>query len=184
DAMIAITPVSAYLHAATMVKAGVYLLMRFTPLYAGQPAWAAALVGIGLVTAVFGAFLALRQYALKALLAYSTVSQLGLLVATTGIGTPAALAAATAHTFAHALFKATLFMLVGIIDPEAGSRDIRDLSGLRRVMPVTATLTGLAALSLAGVPPMLGFVSKESIFEAMLEAPGPVWAGAAAAAGA
>ena len=184
DAMVAITPVSAYLHAATMVKAGLYLLMRFTPIYAGETMWTATLVTIGLVTAVTGAFFALRQYDLKSLLAYSTVSQLGLLVATTGIGTPEALAAASLHLLAHALFKATLFMLVGIIDHEAGSRDIRELSGLRRVMPVTATLTGMAALSLAGIPPAVGFVSKESIFEAMAGIPGPAWAGVAAGAGA
>jgi multicomponent Na+:H+ antiporter subunit A len=180
DAMVAITPVSAYLHAATMVKAGVYLLMRFSPLFADQPAWVGTLLVIGLTTAIVGALLALRQYDLKALLAYSTVSQLGLLVATTGLGTPEALGAGSVHLLAHALFKATLFMLVGIIDHEAGSRDIRELSGLRRVMPVTATLTGLAALSLAGVPPLIGFVSKESIFEAMLGAPGPDWAGVVA----
>src|SRR5690606_12229560 len=127
-AMVAITPVSAYLHAATMVKAGIYLLMRFTPVYGGQVAWQAGLLIIGLATAIFGAALALRQHDLKALLAYSTVSQLGLLVAVTGVGTPHALTAAVAHTVAHALYKATLFMLVGIIDREAGSRDVRELS--------------------------------------------------------
>ncbi|WP_411574748.1 hydrogen gas-evolving membrane-bound hydrogenase subunit E [Streptomyces fradiae] len=164
-AMVAVTPVSAYLHAATMVKAGVYLLLRFSAVYAGQPGWSLALLTVGLVTAVLGALQALREYDLKALLAYSTVSQLGLLVAAIGVGTTAALAAAVLHTFAHALFKATLFMLVGVIDQEAGSRDIRTLSGLRRVMPVTATLTGLAGLSLAGVPPLIGFVSKESLFQ-------------------
>jgi len=169
SAMVAVTPVSAYLHAATMVKAGIYLLIRFSPVYAVEPAWTVTLVIGGLATALLGAFLALRQHDLKALLAYSTVSQLGLLVAVIGVGTAAALAAAILHTIAHALFKATLFMLVGIIDREAGSRDIRQLSGLRRVMPVTATLTGLAAMSMAGLPPLLGFVSKETIFEALIE---------------
>ncbi|MFY1637509.1 hydrogen gas-evolving membrane-bound hydrogenase subunit E [Solwaraspora sp. WMMB335] len=169
SAMVAITPVSAYLHAATMVKAGIYLLIRFSPIYAAQAAWTIALVLVGLGTALLGAFLALRQHDLKAMLAYSTVSQLGLLVGVIGVGTPAALAAAILHTVAHALFKATLFMLVGIIDREAGSRDIRQLSGLRRVMPVTATLTGLAAMSMAGLPPLLGFVSKEAIFEALIK---------------
>ncbi|MFY1699189.1 hydrogen gas-evolving membrane-bound hydrogenase subunit E [Solwaraspora sp. WMMA2101] len=168
SAMVAITPVSAYLHAATMVKAGIYLLIRFSPIYADQPAWTITLVLGGLGTAVLGAFLALRQHDLKAMLAYSTVSQLGLLVGVIGVGTTAALAAAVLHTVAHALFKATLFMLVGIIDREAGSRDIRQLSGLRRVMPVTATLTGLAAMSMAGLAPLLGFVSKEAIFEALI----------------
>ncbi|MFE1576008.1 hydrogen gas-evolving membrane-bound hydrogenase subunit E [Streptomyces fradiae] len=181
-AMVAITPVSAYLHAATMVKAGVYLLLRFSAVYAGQPGWSLALLAVGLVTAVLGALQALREYDLKALLAYSTVSQLGLLVAAIGVGTTAALAAAVLHTFAHALFKATLFMLVGVIDQEAGSRDIRTLSGLRRVMPVTATLTGLAGLSLAGVPPLIGFVSKESLFQGFAGA--GVFPGAGLVAGA
>ncbi|MFV2124683.1 hydrogen gas-evolving membrane-bound hydrogenase subunit E [Micromonospora sp. LOL_013] len=169
SAMVAITPVSAYLHAATMVKAGIYLLIRFSPIYAEQAAWTIVLVLGGLGTALAGAFLALRQHDLKAMLAYSTVSQLGLLVGVIGVGTPAALAAAVLHTVAHALFKATLFMLVGIIDREAGSRDIRQLSGLRHVMPVTATLTGLAAMSMAGLPPLLGFVSKEAIFDALIK---------------
>jgi multicomponent Na+:H+ antiporter subunit A len=180
-AMVAITPVSAYLHAATMVKAGIYLLMRFTPIYGAEPAWQATLISVGLLTAVVGAALALRQHDLKSLLAYSTVSQLGLITAVTGIGTSVGLAAAVVHTFAHALFKATLFMLVGIIDREAGSRDVRELGGLIRVMPVTATLTGLAGLSMAGVPPLLGFVSKETIFEALGTADFAAWAGPAAA---
>jgi multicomponent Na+:H+ antiporter subunit A len=180
-AMVAITPVSAYLHAATMVKAGIYLLMRMSPVYAGLLVWQVTLIAVGLLTAVVGAALALRQHDLKALLAYSTVSQLGLLVAVTGVGTPVALAAATVHTIAHALFKATLFMLVGIIDREAGSRDIRELGGLRRVMPVTATLTGLAGLSMAGVPPLIGFVSKETIFQGLAETAVAAWSGAVAA---
>jgi multicomponent Na+:H+ antiporter subunit A len=180
-AMVAITPVSAYLHAATMVKAGIYLLLRFTTVYAGQPTWSLTLVAVGLVTAIVGALRALREHDLKSLLAYSTVSQLGLLVAAIGVGTTVALAAAVLHTFAHALFKATLFMLVGIIDREAGSRDIRQISGLRRVMPVTATLTGLAGLSLAGVAPMIGFVSKESLFQGFASAALFPGAGAVAA---
>ncbi|UGY94549.1 hydrogen gas-evolving membrane-bound hydrogenase subunit E [Streptomyces gobiensis] len=181
-AMAAITPVSAYLHAAAMVKAGIYLMMRFSPLYAGQAAWSATLVTVGLVTAVYGAMWALRQHDLKALLAYSTISQLGLLTAVIGVGTATAMAAAMLHTIAHALFKATLFMLVGIIDKEAGSRDIRELSGLRRVMPTTALMTGLAGLSLAGVPPLIGFVSKEFLFKGFLEADFAPWAGPVATA--
>ena len=181
-AMVAMTPVSAYLHAATMVKAGIYLLMRTTPLFAGQPAWSALLITVGLASAVAGAFMALREHDLKAILAQSTVSQLGLLIAVIGVGTPTALAAAMLHTFAHALFKATLFMLAGIIDKETGSRDIRELSGLRRVMPITATVTGLAALSMAGVPPMLGFVSKEYLFQGLLQADFAPWAGPVAGA--
>ncbi|UOX99963.1 hydrogen gas-evolving membrane-bound hydrogenase subunit E [Blastococcus sp. PRF04-17] len=176
-AMVAMTPVSAYLHAATMVKAGIYLLMRVSPVFSGLPAWSALLVSVGLTSAVVGAFMALRQHDLKAILAHSTVSQLGFLVAAIGVGTSTALAAAMLHTFAHALFKATLFMLVGIIDKETGSRDIRQLSGLRRVMPVTATVTGLAGLSMAGVPPLLGFVSKEYLFQGLFQADFAPWAG-------
>ncbi|MEV5743878.1 hydrogen gas-evolving membrane-bound hydrogenase subunit E [Microbispora rosea] len=181
-AMVAITPVSAYLHAATMVKAGIYLLLRFSTIYAGVPGWSVTLVTAGLVTALLGAARALREHDLKAMLAHSTVSQLGLLVAAIGVGTTVALAAAILHTFAHALFKATLFMLVGVIDREAGSRDIRELSGLMRVMPATASLTGLAALSLAGVPPLIGFVSKESLFQGFTSAGGLPGSGALAGA--
>ena len=177
DAMVAITPVSAYLHAATLVKAGVYLLLRTSPMFADQPAWHLVLMSVGLTTAVFGAVQALRQNDLKSLLAYSTVSQLGFIIALVGVGTTASLAAAALLTLAHALFKATLFMLVGIIDREAGSRDVRELSGLRRVMPVTAVLTGLAALSMAGVPPMVGFVAKEESFYAFIGVSDATWAG-------
>ncbi|TKJ18125.1 hydrogen gas-evolving membrane-bound hydrogenase subunit E [Blastococcus sp. CCUG 61487] len=181
-AMVAMTPISAYLHAATMVKAGIYLLMRMTPLFAGQPAWSVLLLAVGLTSAVAGAFMALREHDLKAILAHSTVSQLGLLIAVIGVGTPVALAAAMLHTFAHALFKATLFMLAGVVDKQTGSRDIRELSGLRRVMPVTAAVTALAALSMAGVPPMLGFVSKEYLFQGFLEADVTPWIGPLAGA--
>ena len=186
-AMVAITPVSAYLHAATLVKAGIYLLLLFSPLFANTPGWHLTLMGVGLSTAVFGAYQALKQNDLKALLAYSTVSQLGLMVALVGVGTAASLAAATVLVAAHALFKATLFMLVGIIDREAGSRDIRQLSGLWRVMPVTAGLTALAAMSMAGLPPLVGFVAKEEAFYAFLGtgqaqwAQGGPWSGSVAA---
>ena len=185
--MVAITPVSAYLHAATLVKAGIYLLLLFSPLFANTPGWHLTLMGVGLSTAVFGAYQALKQNDLKALLAYSTVSQLGLMVALVGVGTAASLAAATVLVAAHALFKATLFMLVGIIDREAGSRDIRQLSGLWRVMPVTAGLTALAAMSMAGLPPLVGFVAKEEAFYAFLGtgqaqwAQGGPWSGTVAA---
>ncbi|NYT94420.1 hydrogen gas-evolving membrane-bound hydrogenase subunit E [Salinispora sp. H7-4] len=176
-AMVALTPVSAYLHAATLVKAGIYLLMRFSALFGGQWPWDLTLIGLGLLTAIVGAVLALRQHDLKALLAYSTVSQLGLLVSVIGVGTPASDAAAILYTIAHALFKATLFMLVGIIDRQAGSRDIRALSGLRRAMPITVTLTVLAAMSLAGLPPTIGFVGKEAIFEALITVDEVPWLG-------
>jgi multicomponent Na+:H+ antiporter subunit A len=167
-AMVAITPVSAYLHAATLVKGGIYLLLLFSPLFAENPGWHLTLMAVGLATMLFGAFHALRQNDLKALLAYSTVSQLGLMVALVGVGTAASLAAATLLVAAHALFKATLFMLVGIIDHEAGSRDIRRISGLWRAMPITAGLTALAAMSMAGIPPLVGFVAKEEAFYAFL----------------
>lgn len=176
-AMVAITPVSAYLHAATLVKGGIYLLLLFSPLFADFAAWHLTLMSVGLATMVFGALQALRQHDLKALLAYSTVSQLGLMVALVGIGTAASLGAATLLVAAHALFKATLFMLVGIIDREAGSRDIRQLSGLRRSMPVTAGLTALAAMSMAGIPPLVGFVAKEEAFYAFLGTSQASWAG-------
>jgi multicomponent Na+:H+ antiporter subunit A len=187
-AMVAVTPVSAYLHAATLVKAGIYLLLLFSPLFLDMPAWNLTLMSVGLATAVFGAFEALRQRDLKALLAYSTVSQLGTMVALVGVGTSAALAAAALLVAAHALFKATLFMLVGIVDREAGSRDLNELSGLWRVMPVTAALTGLAAMSMAGFPPLVGFVAKEEAFYAFLDTSqaswtqGQAWTGFVAAA--
>ncbi|GAA1093221.1 DUF4040 family protein [Nocardiopsis metallicus] len=186
DAMAANTPVSAYLHAAAMVKAGIFLLMRFTPAFAELPLWNYTLIAFGLVTAVVGAVFAFQQYDLKKLAAYSTVSQLGLLVAVIGVGTEAALVAAAVHTLAHALFKAALFMVVGLVDHQAGSRDLREIrrlgiaGGLRRRMPVTATVAALAGLSMAGVPPLLGFVSKENVFKGLLEAPGPAWVGPAA----
>lgn len=174
-AMVAVTPVSAYLHAATLVKAGIYLLLLFSPLFTEVAAWHITLMGIGLATAVFGAFQALRQWDLKSLLAYSTVSQLGTMVALVGVGTSASLAAAALLVAAHALFKATLFMLVGIVDREAGSRNLADLSGLWRAMPITAALTGLAAMSMAGFPPLVGFVAKEEAFYAFLDVPQASW---------
>jgi len=177
DAMAASTPVSAYLHAAAMVKAGIYLLMRFSPIFGDVPVWNALLISVGLTTAVMGAVAALRKFDLKELLANSTVSQLGFLVAVIGIGTPAALSAAAIHTVAHALFKSALFMLIGLLDIQSGTRDLRHHSGLHRAMPWTFGAITLAALSMAGVPPLLGFISKESIFEAMLDAPGPAWVG-------
>ncbi|MDS1269914.1 DUF4040 family protein [Lipingzhangella sp. LS1_29] len=174
-AMAASTPVSAYLHAAAMVKAGIYLLIRFTPAFSDLALWNVVLVTFGLATAIYGAVLALKEYDLKSLAAFSTVSQLGYLVAIIGIGTSYALAAAAIHTLAHALFKATLFMMVGVIDHQAHTRDIRELGGLRRSMPVSAVLTGLGAMSLAGLPPVLGFYSKEKLFAGFLEAGGPGW---------
>ena len=182
DAMAASTPVSAYLHAAAMVKAGIYLAMRFTPAFAELALWNTLLIGVGLTTAVIGAVFALQQHDLKRLAAFSTVSQLGFLVAVIGVGTPAALVAAAVHTIAHALFKSALFMVVGLVDHQTGTRDLRELGGLRRRMPVTTTIAALSALSMAGIPPLLGFVSKENLFGSLLYAPGPVWFGPLAGA--
>ena len=182
DSMVAISPVSAYLHAAAMVKAGVFLLLVFSPVLAGHAVWSALLLISGLTTAVFGAVAAVRRHDLKGLLAYSTMSQLGLLTAVIGIGTPAALTAAIVHTVAHALFKSSLFMLVGVVDHEAGTRDLRVLAGRRVRLPVTGAALTVAALSMAGIPPLLGFVSKEGLLDAALGTPGPAWAGPAVTA--
>ena len=166
DAMAAITPVSAYLHAAAVVKAGIFLLMRFSPAFHDVAVWNVLLVSVGMGTAVMAALFALQKTDLKQLMAYSTVSQLGWIIATIGIGTQAALAAAALHTLAHALFKSGLFMLVGVVDHEAGSRDIRDLGPIWRRMPWTFGATVLGAAAMAGIPPTLGFVSKESMLTA------------------
>jgi multicomponent Na+:H+ antiporter subunit A len=178
DAMVAPTPVSAYLHAAAMVKAGIYLLMLFSPALGGTVVWQSLLISAGLITAVMGAVFAMRRFDLKEIMAYSTVSQLGLIVALIGIGTPAALATAALYTLAHALFKASLFMVVGIVDRQAGTRDIRLLRGLWRRMPVTFITTLLAGLSMAGVFPLLGFISKEYLLGQMLGAGSAPWVGA------
>ncbi len=183
DAMAAATPVSAYLHAAAVVKAGIFLLMRFSPLFHDVPVWNATLITVGLFTCALGGFFALQKTDLKKLMAYSTVSQLGLIVAAIGVGTEYALAAAVMHTIAHALFKSGLFMMVGVVDHATGTRDVRRLPELRRAMPLAFWTTVLGCASMAGIPPMLGFVSKEKVFTALLEAPGPAWTGWAALVG-
>ncbi|WP_435746075.1 DUF4040 family protein [Nocardioides sp. SYSU DS0663] len=180
DAMAAATPVSAYLHAAAVVKAGIYLMLRFSEAFSEVPAWNALLVTTGLFTAAMAALFALGQTDLKRLMAYSTVSQLGLITAAIGIGTPKALTAAVLHTIAHALFKSGLFMMVGVIDHHTGSRDIRRLPVLWRLMPVSFATVIAGTAAMAGLPPLLGFVSKEMILGAMLDAPGPSWTGPAA----
>ncbi|HWS73808.1 MAG TPA: monovalent cation/H+ antiporter subunit A [Quisquiliibacterium sp.] len=168
-AMAAPTPVSAYLHSATMVKAGVFLLTRFWPVLAGTPEWSFIIGGAGLCTLLIGAFVAIFQQDLKGMLAYSTLSHLGLITLLLGIGTPLAAVAAIFHTMNHATFKASLFMAAGIIDHETGTRDLRRLSGLFRPMPRTATLAIIAAAAMAGVPLLNGFLSKEMFFaEAVL----------------
>ena len=171
DSMVAIAPVSAYLHAAAMVKAGIYLILRYSPLLGEVAIWNVLLIVSGLFTAAFGAMTAVTRDDLKELLAYSTMSQLGLLVATVGIGTDAALTAAIVHTIAHACFKAALFMSVGIVEHESGTRSYSELRVIRTNMPVTKTLVVIAATSMAGIPLLFGFVSKEGLIEAALAAP-------------
>ena len=163
-AMAAPTPVSAYLHSATMVKAGIFLLMRLWPVLSGTPEWTWIIGGAGVCTLLIGSFIAIFQHDLKGLLAYSTISHLGLITALLGIGTPLAMVAAIFHTLNHATFKASLFMGVGIIDHESGTRDMRKLSGLYRMLPHTATLAIVASAAMAGVPFLNGFLSKEMFF--------------------
>ena len=174
-------PVSAYLHSATMVKAGVYLLMRLNPVLGGTTHWQAALVVFGAVTMVGGAWLALVQRDMKRLLAYSTVNGLGTMVFLTGIGTPYAVQAAIVFLLGHALYKGSLFMTAGAVDHATGSRDVYELGGLYRQIPLIATAASLACLSMAGLPPLLGFVSKELIYEAVLNTTLQPWMLTAAA---
>ena len=163
-AMAAPTPVSAYLHSATMVKAGVFLLARLWPALAGTPEWFWWVGGAGLITLVLGAGAAMFQNDLKGLLAYSTISHLGLITLLLGLGGKLAAVAAVFHVMNHATFKASLFMAAGIIDHETGTRDLRRLSGLRRAMPITAALAFVASAAMAGVPLLNGFLSKEMFF--------------------
>ncbi|MCZ7438184.1 Na+/H+ antiporter subunit A [Micromonospora sp. WMMC241] len=167
-AMAAPTPVSAYLHAAAMVKAGVFLAALMGPAVGQATAWRAVLLAGGLVTMFLGGWAALRQTDLKLLLAYGTVSQLGLLMVILGAGTRDTALAGAAMVLAHALFKATLFLVVGVVDHVAGTRDLRELSGLGRRAPALAVVAGLAAASMAGLPPLVGFVAKEAALEAFL----------------
>ena len=163
-AMAAPTPVSAYLHSATMVKAGIFLLGRLFPALAGTETWFYVVSGVGLTTQLFASYVALFRHDLKGLLAYSTVSHLGLVTLLFGLGTPLGEIAAVFHIINHAVFKASLFMAAGIIDHETGTRDMRRLSGLARYMPWTAALATIAAGAMAGVPLLNGFLSKEMFF--------------------
>ncbi|GHC60150.1 monovalent cation/H+ antiporter subunit A [Neogemmobacter tilapiae] len=163
-AMAAPTPVSAFLHSATMVKAGVFLLVRFSPVLGQTEMWFFAVTGTGMATLLLGALIALFRHDLKGLLAYSTISHLGLITALAGIGSSGAILAAIFHIVNHAIFKASLFMAAGIIDHETGTRDMRRLSGLMRFMPVTGSLAIVASASMAGVPLLNGFLSKEMFF--------------------
>jgi multicomponent K+:H+ antiporter subunit A len=175
DAMAAPTPVSAYLHSATMVKAGVFLLMRLYPILAGSGWFEVIVTTTGLVTVLFAAFIAIFKHDLKGLLAYSTISHLGLITFLVGLGSPLAAVAAVFHVLNHATFKASLFMIAGIVDHETHSRDMRQLGGLYRFMPWTATLTMVAAASMAGVPLTNGFLSKEMFFTEAVVGTAGLW---------
>ncbi|MDQ0754943.1 Na+/H+ antiporter subunit A [Arthrobacter sp. B3I4] len=167
-AMAAPTPVSAYLHAAAMVKAGIYLVARLAPGFAETAFWLPVVLGLGLATMLVGGYRALRQTDIKLILAYGTVSQLGFLTMVVGLGKPDAALAGLALLLGHGLFKATLFLVVGIIDHQAGTRDIRKLSGVYRSSRALAVVAAIGAASMAGVPPLAGFVAKESVFEAFV----------------
>ena len=168
NAMAAPTPVSAYLHSATMVKAGIFLLARLLPIFVGSALYHNLVTSIGLFTLCMAAFFAIFKEDLKGLLAYSTISHLGLIVCLLGIGSPLAVAAAIFHIINHATFKAALFMIAGIIDHETGTRDLRKLSGVWQLLPFTATLAMITAASMAGVPLTNGFLSKEMFFTELL----------------
>ncbi|KAA2212131.1 monovalent cation/H+ antiporter subunit A [Teichococcus oryzae] len=174
QAMAAPTPVSAYLHSATLVKAGIFLMARLWPVMAGTEAWFWILGASGMITLLVGAYVAIFQHDLKGLLAYSTISHLGLITLLLSLSSPLAMVAAIFHTMNHATFKASLFMAAGIIDHETGTRDIRRLSGLNESMPFTARLALVAAAAMAGVPLLNGFISKEMFFtEALTAASAP-----------
>lgn len=171
NAMEAPTPVSAYLHSATMVKAGVYLLARLSPALGGTTAWQGAVIAVGAVTMLLGAYLAWQQVDLKRILAYSTISALGILVLLLGIGGALAAKAALTLLVAHSLYKGALFLVAGALDHETGTRDVTQLGGLWRAMPVTAVTALLAGASMAGLLPLFGFVAKEVFYKATYDAP-------------
>jgi multicomponent Na+:H+ antiporter subunit A len=170
NAMEAPTPVSAYLHSATMVKAGVYLLMRLNPVMGNTPAWEILLPFFGGITLIAGSFLAVRQTDLKLMLAYTTMASLGLLTMLTGFGSAHAVEAAVLYLVAHSLFKGALFMVAGAVDHEAGTRDVTRLGGLRAAMPITFGAALLAALSMGGLPLFFGFLAKEEVYAALAAA--------------
>src|SRR5699024_4876434 len=181
DAMEAPTPVSAYLHSATMVKAGLYLVARFTPVFMLSTTWIWTILIVGLITLCWASFNAFIKDDLKAVLAFSTVSQLGLIMSLLGISGLAvvrganeqiftvAVVAAVFHIINHATFKGALFMVTGIIDHQTGTRSIKKLGGLMTIMPITFTMALVTSLSMAGIPPFNGFLSKEMFLEAMFE---------------
>jgi multicomponent Na+:H+ antiporter subunit A len=167
NAMQAPTPVSAYLHSATMVKAGVYLVARMTPVLGGTTVWTMTVTVVGALTMLGGAYRAVRETDLKRMLAYSTISALGVLMLLLGVGTPAAVTASLVYLLAHAGYKGALFLVAGAVDHETGSRDVTVLRGLRQRMPLTAAAAMFAAGSMAGVPLFLGFVAKEQFYDAI-----------------
>ena len=167
NAMQAPTPVSAYLHSATMVKAGVYLIARMTPLLGGSLLWTGVITLAGAMTMVGGAYRAVLETDLKRVLAYSTISALGVLMLLLGIGTRDAVVASLTYLLAHACYKGALFLVVGAVEHQTGTRDVTELGGLRRSMPVTSVAAMLAAASMAGVPLLLGFVAKEQFYESV-----------------
>ena len=169
NAMVAPTPVSAYLHSAAMVKAGIYLLARLWPALSGLELWAPLVGGLGLATMLAGAWFALFQSDIKALLAYSTISHLGMIVMLLGLGSEYAVVVAVFHLLNHAVFKAALFMTAGIVDHATGSRDLDRLGGLWRILPVTSAIALLATAAMTGVPPLNGYISKEMMLEAVTE---------------
>ena len=170
-AMAAPTPVSAYLHSATMVKAGVYLVARLSPVLGGTAIWQGSLAALGGATMLLGAYLALGEHDLKRVLAYATVSVLGVLTFLVGLGTPAAIYAALVFLVGHALYKGALFLVVGAVDHATGTREVDRLGGLRHPMPVTAAAAVFAAVSMAGLLPAFGFIGKELVYEAALATP-------------
>jgi NADH:ubiquinone oxidoreductase subunit 5 (subunit L)/multisubunit Na+/H+ antiporter MnhA subunit len=174
DAMTAPTPASAFLHSATMVKAGIYLLLRFYPVLGDTNLWQVTLTSIGLITMLWGALVALRQKDLKAALAYSTISQLGILVALVGLPEGEGIQAALVGIVAHALYKATLFLVTGIVEHATGTRQLDQLGGVYKQLPGVTGIAVLACLSMAGIPPLLGFVAKEALLDSLLHGPLPV----------
>jgi multicomponent Na+:H+ antiporter subunit A len=171
NAMEAPTPVSSYLHSATMVKAGIYLLARLNPGLGGSELWQNTLLIFGTITMLFASILALKQSDLKKLLAYSTLSVLGTLTMLLGIGSDLAIKAFMIYLIAHSLYKGTLFLVAGIIDHETGTRELTKLGGLKGLMPVTAAVAIMASLSKMGIIPLIGFVGKETVYASVLEFP-------------
>ena len=171
-AMQAPAPVSSYLHSATMVKAGIFLLMRLSPVLGGTPEWTSIVPLVGVLTMLTGSYFAVTQTDFKAILAYTTINALGVLVLLLGIDTEEAVKAAVLFLFIHAFYKASLFMVAGFIEKKTGTRDIRQLGGLMKSFPLTFVISLLALLSMAGLPPLLGFLGKELIYEAKVQSPG------------